>query len=45
MLAARFALSNWRASLYAAAVAGLAGWGLYYRHELILQGEAKPSNK
>ena len=36
-----FALSNWRGALYAAAVASLVGWGLYYRHELILKGEAE----
>jgi len=34
-----FMLSNWRALVLASAVMALIGSGLYYRHELILQGE------
>jgi len=36
-----FLLRNWRGVLTAAALAALIGFGLYYRHQLIVEGEQK----
>ena len=34
-------LSNWKLFLYGGLIAGVVGYALYYRHELIVQGEQR----